>query len=191
MARGSDLGGELVQDVGVLGRIDLATEQLRRGSHRQARNFAPQVLAGARGLELAVDAAPIATLHLRGGYTFTDSQITKSTSPSSAVFAVGSPAFRRPRHAGFLDVFASGRGVDADVAVTWVGQRSDSDFSSLVPAITSNTRYMTVDSGLSYRIAAALTGYVRVDNLANREYMEPLGYPAWGRSARAGIRVAW
>jgi outer membrane receptor protein involved in Fe transport len=67
----------------------------------------------------------------------------------------------------------------------------DSDFSSLVPAITSNTGYTTWDGGASYRVAAPLTFYVRVDNIGNRDYMDPLGYPAWKRSARAGARIAW
>ena len=33
------------------------------------------------------------------------------------------------------------------------------------------------------------TGFIVVENLANREYMEPLGYRGLGRTIRAGIRA--
>src|ERR1700758_3807641 len=48
----SDLSRELVEKIGVLARIDLATEQLGSGGHRDAGDLAPQALAGARGIEL-------------------------------------------------------------------------------------------------------------------------------------------
>src|SRR6185503_3025075 len=43
-------------------------------------------LTKARGAELAVDAAPLSAIRLRGGYTFTISRIAESTSPTSPVF---------------------------------------------------------------------------------------------------------
>jgi len=148
-------------------------------------------LTKAHGAELAVDAAPVAALRVRGGYTLTASRIAQSTSPTNPVFAVGAWAFRRPRHAGFAEaVWAFGR-FSADLHGTFIGRRVDSDFSSLAPPIVENAGYQTWDAGASYFVAAPLTFYVRVDNLAGRDYMDPLGYPAWRRTARAGARVSW
>src|ERR1700732_1665354 len=47
-----DLRRELIQQVGVLARVDLATEQFRRGADRDTCHLAPQALPGARDVEL-------------------------------------------------------------------------------------------------------------------------------------------
>jgi vitamin B12 transporter len=148
-------------------------------------------LTKARGAELALDAAPVDTLRVRGGYTLTVSRIAESTSPSNPVFAVGAWAFRRPRHSGFFEAIATVGRLNADLHGTFVGRRADSDFSSLVPPIIENAGYATWDAGASYRVAAPLTFYVRVENIGDRDYGDPLGYPAWRRTARAGARLAW
>jgi len=148
-------------------------------------------LTKAHGAELAFDTAPTAALRVRGGYTLTVSRIAESTSPTNPVFAVGAWAFRRPRHSGFVEAVWTADRFAADLRSTFIGRRVDSDFSSLVPPIVENAGYQTWDAGASYFIAAPLALYVRVDNLADRDYMDPLGYPAWKRAARAGARVSW
>jgi vitamin B12 transporter len=148
-------------------------------------------LTKAHGAELAFDAAPAASLHVRGGYTLTLSRIAQSTSPTNPVFAEGAWAFRRPRHSGFTEAVWTLDRLSADVRGTFIGRRVDSDFSSLVPPIVENAGYQTWDAGASYRVAAPVTLYLRVDNVADRDYMDPLGYPAWRRTARAGARVSW
>ena len=147
-------------------------------------------LTKAHGAELSADAAPLSSLRFRGGYTLTRSRIAESTSPSNPVFAVGAWAFRRPRHSGFVEATATSGRLTADLRGTFVGRRVDSDFASLVPPIVENAGYSTWDAGASYRVAAPLSLYVRIENFANREYMDPLGYPAWRRTARAGARVS-
>ena len=148
-------------------------------------------LTRAHGAELALDAAPADVLRLRGGYTLTISRIAESTAPTNPVFAVGAWAFRRPRHSGFVEAIATAGRLTADVRGTWVGRRSDSDFSSFVPPIVENTGYSTWDGGASYQVATPLALYMRIENLADRDYMDPLGFPAWRRTARAGARLAW
>src|SRR5262245_14080414 len=148
-------------------------------------------LTRAHGAELAFDAAPAAALRVRGAYTLTVSRVAQSTSPTNPVFAVGAWAFRRPRHSGFAEAVWTVDRFGADVRGTFIGQRVDSDFSSLVPPIVENAGYQTWDAGASYRLAAPVTFFLRVDNLADRDYMDPLGYPAWRRTARAGARVSW
>lgn len=148
-------------------------------------------LTKAHGAELAFDAAPLSAIRLRGGYTLTISRIAESTSPTNPVFAVGAWAFRRPRHSGFAEAVLAIGPVNADGRATFIGRRVDSDFSSLVPPIIENVGYQTWDAGASYVVTAPLMLYVRIDNIADREYMDPLGYPAWRRTARAGVRVSW
>ena len=148
-------------------------------------------LTKARGVELAVEAAPAGPLRLRGGYTLVVSRIAESTAPTNAVFAVGAWAFRRPRHSGFVEGIWTRDKVSADLRGTLIGRRVDSDFSSLVPPIVENAGYATWDAGASYRPAAPVTFYLRIENLTNRDYMDPLGYPAWQRTARAGARLQW
>ncbi len=148
-------------------------------------------LTKAHGAELAFDAAPNAALRIRGGYTLTVSRIAQSTSPANPVFAVGAWAFRRPRHSGFVEAVWTVDRISADVHGTFIGRRVDSDFSSLVPPIVENIGYRTWDAGASYAIAAPVSLYLRVDNVGDRDYMDPLGYPAWRRAARAGARLSW
>jgi len=148
-------------------------------------------LTKAHGAELAFDAAPAPTFRIRGGYTLTVSRIAQSTSPANPVFAVGAWAFRRPRHSGFAEAVWTGERFSADVHGTFIGRRVDSDFSSLVPPIVENIGYHTWDVGASCDITTPLTLYLRVDNVGDRDYMDPFGYPAWRRTARAGARVSW
>ena len=69
----------------------------------------------------------------------------------------------------------------------FVGSRVDTDFN--FPSITSNEGYATWNASGEVRFARRTAGFVTIDNLADREYMEPLGYPALGRTVRAGIRT--
>src|SRR3979490_685967 len=52
MVHASDLGRELVEEIGVLACVDLAPEELGGRAHRDARHLTPQGFARARGVEL-------------------------------------------------------------------------------------------------------------------------------------------
>ena len=146
-------------------------------------------LSEARGAEFSADAAPARSLRLRGGYTFLSSEILESASPSNVVFQQGQPLFRRPRHSGFVDA-AWRRGPAAVTVVgTFVGAFSDSDFTSLSPPLTENPGFTTWDARLSYAIVRQLSATLAIDNIADRQYQQPLGYPALGRAIRAGVRI--
>jgi outer membrane receptor protein involved in Fe transport len=81
--------------------------------------------------------------------------------------------------------------LSATVHGTFVGERVDSDFSSLVPPMLANDAYTTWDIGGGYRFGRYVSAFARVDNAGDADYMEPLGYPAWRRSARAGVKVGF
>jgi vitamin B12 transporter len=148
-------------------------------------------LTHARGTELAVDVAPVRDLTISGGHTFLASEVTRSTAPTNAVFAEGRWLFRRPRHSGFVGAAWARGPASLSVHGTFVGTRVDSDFSSLVPAMVSNDGYATWDAAVTYRVVRRVTVFMHVDNLADADYLDPLGYPAWRRSGRAGVRLSF
>jgi outer membrane cobalamin receptor len=148
-------------------------------------------LTRAQGAELTFEAAPAPSLRANVGYTFMASEILESTAPTNPVFAEGQWLFRRPRHSGFVEVVWSWRELTLDGVGTFVGRRVDSDFSSLVPAITSNDGYARWDLRGSYRLTPVFSIIGAIDNVSDTDYMEPLGFPALGRAARAGVRVTF
>jgi outer membrane cobalamin receptor len=148
-------------------------------------------LTSARGTELQAETAPTRQLQLRGGYTFLSSEILESTSEFSPVFAVGQWAFRRPRHAGYVQVSWTWQQFTADLSGVAIGRYVDSDFSSLEPSILENAGRTTWDAAFSYRVTSKLTGLVSIANLTGLDYQEPLGYPALQRSIRVGARVTF
>ena len=145
----------------------------------------------ARGVEFLFDVAPFDALHARAGYTLLDSEILQSTSPTSAVLRQGQPLFRRPRHSGFVDVSWSRGPFAANLAGVFVGRFIDSDFSSFVPPILENPGFTTWDARVSYAVTRNVSGILSIDNMADADYMEPLGYQALGRAVRIGVRVGF
>jgi vitamin B12 transporter len=143
----------------------------------------------ARGLELSGEAVVMPALRVSGGYTFTDSEIVKSTSEFSTVIKAGAWAFRRPRHSAFIRAAVTSGRVKADVDGQYVGARVDSDFSSLSPAITTSGKYWLWNASASVSITRNVDFYGRVMNLGDKDYMEPLGYQAWRRTVHGGVRV--
>jgi outer membrane cobalamin receptor len=54
-----------------------------------------------------------------------------------------------------------------------------------------NPGHTTWDGRASYRVSKPLRILFAIDNIANADYMEPLGYPALGRAARVGLGIAF
>jgi vitamin B12 transporter len=148
-------------------------------------------LTRARGAELGVEIVPVHTVHVRAGYTFVDSEILESTSPLDAVFQPGQWAFRRPRHSGYVGIAWTHSRITAGLNGVIIGQYVDSDFSSLEPPLLMNSGYTTWDARASYDVTKQLRVLVSLDNLADAQYMEPLGYQALGRAVRVGLRVGF
>jgi len=148
-------------------------------------------LTRARGLETSGDVALVRGVHARAGYTFLDSEILESTSEFSDVLKAGNWAFRRPRHSGYVQAAWDSSRASIDLTGSLVGRRVDSDFSSLDPPINFNDGYQRWDLRASARAVREIWITAAVDNLADRSYMEPLGYPALGRCVRIGIKASF
>ncbi len=149
--------------------------------------------ARARGVEISAVYRPVAATSLRASYTFLDAEIRAidQTSQAPSPYQVGDPLLRRPRHHAALDfawttaratVFASlaarGTTLDAEPAFGPSG------------GLFENPGRAVVETGGSFRVVRGVDVFARVLNLFDKAYEEVLGFPAPGRTAFAGIRVA-
>jgi len=141
----------------------------------------------AQGLELALEAAPRSGLSLSAAYTLTDGEVLVSASDFDPVFAAGEPLLRRPRHQGSVTARLGGGRLSGAVTLVAVGERADSDFQFI--GLTRSEGYARVDARVRGRLARGIEGFVVAENLFDRRYEEALGYPALGRSVRAGLRL--
>jgi outer membrane cobalamin receptor len=140
----------------------------------------------ASGLELAGTALVNGGFRFSGGYTMLDSKVIRSIS-SSPIFAPGRQLYRRPRHSGSLQGSYSRSRASIAVGAVFIGSRVDSDFN--FPTVSSNEGYATWNASGEVRVAGRTAAFVTIDNLADRDYMEPLGYRGLGRTVRVGIRT--
>jgi len=141
----------------------------------------------AQGVELALEARPLAPLRVFGQYTFLDGKILESPSGFDPVYAVGEPLLRRPRHQGSLSAQLDLGRWSAGATVVYVGERADSDFVGL--GLTRADAYTRLDARLRVRLARAVEAFCVGENLLDASYQEVLGYPALGRSVRGGLRL--
>ena len=142
----------------------------------------------ARGVEVSVEGRPQPCLHLLGEYTYLDGRILESPSGFDPVYAVGQPLLRRPRHQGSLTAQVGFARWSAGATLVRVGERADSDFVGL--GLTRAAPYTRLDARLRVRVAGPAEAFVVAENLLDAEYQEVLGYPALGRSVRAGLRIS-
>ena len=150
--------------------------------------------ARARGLELSGDARLPRGFTVRANYTFLASEILSIDNlPQSAPapFSVGDPLIRRPRHQGTLDLtYTMGRfGAFADVLMRSKTLDIEPNFGAF-GGLFDSPGYTVVNAGASVRLERRFEVYGRIINLGGRVYEESLGFPALGRQAMAGVRVA-
>ena len=171
------------------------------GSFRESSRYTTDNIsnARARGIELALSGARRlaafrgADLHARIAYTWLDSEVLAVDDDDEAPppFSVGEPLLRRPRHqvsadvtavTGPLTLFVTGgarsRVLDVEPSLgTFGGLHYASGFH-------------VWNAGAAWRVAGVGELFGRVENLFDRTYEEALGFPALGRRATIGIRLA-
>ncbi|MDQ3071254.1 MAG: TonB-dependent receptor [Acidobacteriota bacterium] len=151
----------------------------------------------ARGFELSASArgtGRLSGLAIRGGYTHLRTEILAAdgvTVTGLAPFAVGDRLLRRPARRGFADLSYARAGASAFIAVDARGRTLDIDPSfGLFGGLFENGGYSSSSAGASWQIARRLSIFARVTNLFDRRYEEIFGFPAAGRRAAGGVRVA-
>ncbi len=172
------------------------------GSFRESSRYRTDNISNARsrGLELAGTlrgrlAGPFsAAVQLRATYTLLDTEILAVDRAGGAPppFEVGQPLLRRPRHQFSTElVVAAGR---ASGFLQGGGRARALDIE---PTLGTFHRgffdargYHVWNAGGAFRVHRRLEVFGRIDNLFDREYEEAFGFPAPGRAAYAGLRVA-
>jgi vitamin B12 transporter len=140
----------------------------------------------AQGLELAAEAAPWSRVRLFAQYTYLDGVVKVSGDAFNEVYAAGRALLRRPQHQGSLTATFGGERASGGGTLVLVGRRADSDFQNI--GLTENEGYARLDLRARARILPRLEAVVVAENVLDRRYQEVLGYPALGRSLRAGLR---
>lgn len=147
--------------------------------------------AKANGAEVILETTPKAGLKFTAAYTYLNSQITHSSTPTDPPFQVGNGLLRRPRHSGSLGALWTWRNLTASSNLTYVGRRVDSDFEDLFPPLTSDPSYTRWDLAGSYRFSKRFEYTAAITNLLDRSYMQVLGYPALAIEFRTGGRFTF
>lgn len=168
------------------------------GSFAESSRFLTDNISNARaqGLELATTVRGRASgldIHARIGYTFLDSEVLAvdraDTAPSP--FKVGDPLLNRPRHQWALDASVSRSTVTA-----WVRGGGRGRVLAVEPSfgtfggVFDAAGYGVWSTGASWQFSRQLEVFGRIENLFDRDYEEVFGFPALGRGAMVGMRVA-
>ncbi len=165
-------------------------------SFRDASRFRTDNIANARarGLEAGLHLRTRAGLRVAGVYTWLDTAVLDvdgAPGEAPAPFSPGDWLIRRPRHTGGLDVVMTRARWQGFARVFARGGVLDVDPS--FGAFGGTLRapgFLTVDAGVAVRAAKGVEVFGRVTNLFDRPHEVALGFPALGRSAMAGIRLA-
>jgi vitamin B12 transporter len=147
--------------------------------------------AKANGAEIIVETTPVAGLRITASYTYLNTLITQSSTPTDSIFGVGQGLLRRPRHSGSLGAIWKWRKLTASSNLIYVGRRVDSDFEGLEPPLTSDLPYTRLDLAGSYGFSKHFDYLGTITNVLNRNYMEVLGFPALPIEFRTGGRFTF
>jgi vitamin B12 transporter len=162
-------------------------------------NFFNVARAESRGLE-ATATLGLGFLETTASYTHLDTEVLDAGfhEGPGATFVEGEPLLRRPAH----QVSLSGASALTDrastsLAVRWVGEREDRNFSAWpAEAVTLNS-YLALDATLSVQVLEAgsdgpgIALLLRGENLLDQGYQEAYGFPAPGRGIYGGVRVGF
>jgi vitamin B12 transporter len=151
--------------------IDFSAEEFRLVNRRE-------VITKGTELEARFRATP--AIQFLTHLTYVDADIQDSTEPLRD----------RPKwRGGFGLDWQIRNSLRLHVAYTAVGDRFD--FQIPVPERTIAKQYQTLDLAASYQIVEGITGFLRVDNLLDREYQEFVGFPNPGIYTRAGVLISF
>jgi outer membrane cobalamin receptor len=149
--------------------------------------------ARARGVELSGAWRAGAGTDIRATYTFLDTEILAVDQSADAPppYKPGDPLLRRPRHQGTIDAIWSRGPVSAFAQVFIRGEALDAEPAfGPTGGLYVNPGRTVANIGGSWHPVRSVEVFARVLNLFDRRYEEVFGYPAPGRTAFAGARIA-
>jgi outer membrane cobalamin receptor len=171
------------------------------GSFRQSSRFRTDNIANARarGMELAlaarhrINAGRPIDLRGRVSYTFLDSEVLAVDDATDAQdpFAAGDPLLRRPRHQFAAEILASSGRLSAFLTGGGRSRSLDVEPSfGTFGGLFYNDGFNSWNAGASWRVIGSSEVFARIENLFDKSYEEALGFPALGRRATLGLRIA-
>jgi vitamin B12 transporter len=150
--------------------------------------------ARARGVEVAITARPLARLTTRATYTFLDGEILAvdgAAGQAPSPFTVGDRLLRRPRHQGSVDLAWGTSRLQAFATAALRGTTLDVEPNfGTFGGLFDNPGNTVVTVGGAWTIVPQITAYARLVNAFDERYEDTLGYPALGRTAYVGLRLA-
>jgi outer membrane cobalamin receptor len=149
--------------------------------------------ARARGLEMSGTVQPRRGVTVRASYTrlATEIRAVDNSAQAPSPYRVGDPLLRRPRHSGAVDLGVTQDPWTAFATLAARGVTLDAE-PAFGPSggLYTNRGRTVLDAGGSLRLARRVDAFGRVLNVFDARYEEVFGFPAPGRTAFAGLRVA-
>jgi len=143
-------------------------------------------LARSRGVNFTGEVMPVRWLHFLANYTHDDSRVVSSPNAFDPALVAGNHLLRRPINSGSVALLAAWKNITGSFSGYFSGKRTDSDFLFL--GLPPRTRgYARFDLSTNYYFGRGVSGYVRAQNLFDKQYQDALGYPALGRELRVGM----
>ncbi|MDB5469701.1 MAG: TonB-dependent receptor [Caulobacter sp.] len=127
------------------------------------------------GVTAAFD-AEVGPVTFKAGYAYTDA-INATT---------GARLLRVPEHSGSVSLGWTGDRFDTQLTVRAEGEQADSNPSTFSAEIRDG--FVTADLTGGWKLNDKITLTARIENLADEDYQESLGYGETGRAAYIGIR---
>jgi vitamin B12 transporter len=169
----------------------------------------------ARGYEAELQYQPFASLFLRGGYTYLNSQVEQSFTSDNVTPAfnpelpgipigalspiVGNRPFRLPPDTGFFAVQYSSKKISAAISGAFASRSDDSTFqlhndrnggnTLLLPNRNLDFGYAKLDLNILYYATRHVTAFTQLDNLLSQQHIGPIGYPGLPFTIRAGMKI--
>ncbi|MFZ1220961.1 MAG: TonB-dependent receptor [Chthoniobacterales bacterium] len=142
--------------------------------------------AETQGLEFELRATPVKDLTLLATYTYLDAH---NTSTADITQLPGARLPRRPRNEAYLSAsYLWCKKFRTTIEAKFVNAREELNFGGPNFDIED---YTFVNLAAEYEINRWVSMFGRINNLGNEDYSEVFGFPALGRTAFVGVRLAW
>ena len=169
--------------------ISFAFDGLSRNCPAFDGSFFNTDKARAYGANSSFEAKVTRWLTLVGNYTYDNSRVLAASNFFDPALAPGNRLFHRPLHSANLVANAHLGRMNWNVAGSYVGRRTDSDFDGF--RIASDPSYVRWDLSNSFQLGHGLSTVARLENLFDRHYQEATGYPSLGFNYRLGLKYVW
>jgi TonB-dependent vitamin B12 receptor len=101
----------------------------------------------------------------------------------------GLPLLRRPERTSNLVATFYPEPFTVNATIRYVGERADVDPITFDRSV--NPAYLRLDLAAEWQVTGRIAPYARIENVADEEYAEALGFPAPGRTLVGGLEVAF